>query len=163
MFPSHDRDGSSTVSNVLGYQSYPDVHKDHEFEGIRKHLWKKTIKPGCDVISERFYQNGFTTASFSLINIWFNVNGKNAWNKPHTHPHSFLSGVLWIKVPEDSGELVFHSPNTHNIFGMDYTIWSVPPEEGKIILFPSYLEHSVNSNNSNEERISLSFNIALHL
>ena len=36
---------------------------------------------------------------------------------------------------------------------------SIKPIEGYLILFPSYLEHSVNSNISKNERIVISFNI----
>ena len=35
----------------------------------------------------------------------------------------------------------------------------IEPLEGNIILFPSYLPHSVETNNHDEERISISFNI----
>ena len=37
----------------------------------------------------------------------------------------------------------------------------VNPVEGGLVLFPSYLDHSVNANLSNEERIVVSFNINL--
>jgi len=35
------------------------------------------------------------------------------------------------------------------------------PTEGRIIVFPSHLEHHVQENKSNEDRISVSFNIRL--
>ena len=35
----------------------------------------------------------------------------------------------------------------------------ISPKEGALVLFPSYLDHSVNENLSNEERIVISFNI----
>ena len=35
----------------------------------------------------------------------------------------------------------------------------IEPVEGNIILFPSYLPHSVETNNHDEERISISFNL----
>ena len=37
----------------------------------------------------------------------------------------------------------------------------VKPEPGMLVLFPSYLEHSVNPNLSDHERIVISFNISL--
>ena len=40
---------------------------------------------------------------------------------------------------------------------------SISPVEGSLVLFPSYLDHSVNENISNEERIVISFNISLLL
>ena len=38
---------------------------------------------------------------------------------------------------------------------------SINPAEGGLVLFPSYLDHSVNENLSNEERIVISFNLSL--
>lgn len=33
--------------------------------------------------------------------------------------------------------------------------------EGTLLLFPSYLEHSVDANRSDDERVSISFNLML--
>ena len=43
----------------------------------------------------------------------------------------------------------------------EYTsdIWNIIPEEGKLVLFPSWLEHEVDQNLSQEKRISISFNL----
>ena len=38
---------------------------------------------------------------------------------------------------------------------------SFVPHEGRILIFPSSLEHHVEENKSNEDRISYSFNIVL--
>ena len=38
---------------------------------------------------------------------------------------------------------------------------AISPTEGGLVIFPSYLDHSVNENLSNEERIVISFNIIL--
>ena len=38
---------------------------------------------------------------------------------------------------------------------------SITPKAGTLVLFPSYLEHKVNPNLSNEERIVISFNVSL--
>ena len=35
--------------------------------------------------------------------------------------------------------------------------------EGALVLFPSYLDHSVNENTSNQERIVVSFNITINM
>ena len=39
------------------------------------------------------------------------------------------------------------------------SIWEILPEEGKLLLFPSWLDHEVDQNLSQEKRISISFNI----
>ena len=46
-------------------------------------------------------------------------------------------------------------------YSINATINSIKPEEGLLVLFPSYLEHSVNPNNSDKKRIVISFNINL--
>jgi len=38
---------------------------------------------------------------------------------------------------------------------------SVDPVEGFLFMWPSYLPHSVDQNNHDEERISISFNISI--
>ena len=105
---------------------------------------------------------------------WININGPGAYNIPHTHPNSHLSGVMWIKVPKDSGNIVFDNPSGHQAyteinsytqefkdqFFIHHCYW-LPPIEGRMIIFPSHLQHGVNENNSNDDRISVSFNITL--
>ena len=81
---------------------------------------------------------------------------------------------MWIKCPEDCGVIVFDPPtafqshneiksytddfkNENNIYHSYY----FNPTEGRILIFPSHLDHQVKENKSNEDRISLSFNIRL--
>ena len=109
-----------------------------------------------------------------FVSAWININPPEAFNLKHNHPTSDLSGVLWIKSQKDCGNIIFESPRsfaTHqeidsytedfkknnNYFHSYY----FPPTEGRIIVFPSHLEHYVDFNKSNEDRISVSFNIRL--
>ena len=105
---------------------------------------------------------------------WININSPGSYNVKHTHPNSHLSGVMWIKAPKDSGNIVFDNPNGHQThteinsynqefkdqFFVHHAYW-LPPIEGRMIIFPSHLQHAVNENKSNEDRISVSFNITL--
>ena len=105
---------------------------------------------------------------------WININSPGSYNVKHTHPNSHLSGVMWIKAPKDSGNNVFDNPNGHQThteinyynqefkdqFFVHHAYW-LPPIEGRMIIFPSHLQHAVNENKSNEDRISVSFNITL--
>ena len=43
----------------------------------------------------------------TLYNLWYNVNGLSSFNKPHTHPGSIVSGVYYISIPQNSGNIVF--------------------------------------------------------
>jgi uncharacterized protein (TIGR02466 family) len=41
-----------------------------------------------------------------------------------------------------------------------YDWFYIEPQEGLMIMFPSHLNHSVTSNKSDQERISVAFNIS---
>ena len=105
---------------------------------------------------------------------WVNINSPGSYNRLHSHPDSHLSGVMWIKAPKDCGVISFDNPNGHHTYAeinsydqkfndkyfIHHSYW-LPPIEGRMIIFPSYLQHEVEENKSNEDRISVSFNVNL--
>ena len=103
---------------------------------------------------------------------WININSPGAYNVKHSHPESQLSGVMWIKSPKDSGVIEFENPNSHEAFteinayveefkekNSVYPVYWFSPIEGRMLVFPSHLRHLVEENKSNEDRISISFNV----
>ena len=111
--------------------------------------------------------------SFNIkVDAWVNINKPGDYNIKHNHPTADLAGVLYIKCPEDCGVIQFDCPtafqshnelhsyiddfkNQNNLFHCFY----FKPTEGRILVFPSHLNHQVLQNKSNEDRISVSFNI----
>lgn len=107
--------------------------------------------------------------SLNVESMWFNINKPYSYNSLHSHPGSYLSGVYYIKVPSNSGNISFRHPSalqpiitSHNAFkeynNINCSKWFEEPAAGKFILFPSWLEHEVSQNLSNEDRISIAFN-----
>ena len=114
-----------------------------------------------------------------LVDFWININGKGGSNVPHTHPGAKYSGVFYIKVPQkmkggnllflkDYNERFLQSEENMGFFKQGYKFLPndlpkipVKPEEKLLIVFPSWLPHSVEPNDIDEERISLSFNYIL--
>lgn len=105
-----------------------------------------------------------------LTDMWANVNQQGQGARPHTHPNNFLAGVYYLRVPPDSGELVFHDPRPQahvlapaarerNAYNMARQ--GLAPREGRLVLFPAWLLHSVAPNRSAEARVSIAFNFAL--
>ena len=100
---------------------------------------------------------------------WVNINGPGSYNGRHSHdPHegTFLSGVFYVKCPEESGNIRFFDPRPHIQTAMDMKYYTdssnyywFPPVPNTLMMFPSWLEHDVDINKSTEERISISFNI----
>ena len=103
---------------------------------------------------------------------WVNINPPEAFNMKHNHPTSDLSGVLWIKSQKNCGNIVFDSPRsfaTHQeieCYNEDFKqnnnyfhSFHFNPVAGRLLVFPSHLDHHVDFNKSQEDRISVSFNI----
>lgn len=109
---------------------------------------------------------------FYITTSWIVKFAKDGWAHKHIHSNSIFSGILYLNTPSLGGEICFHKDNRyHNIsyptlelvydnwntYNSDY--WKISPSVGDIILFPSNLTHSVEKNLSDEDRISLAFNI----
>jgi uncharacterized protein (TIGR02466 family) len=96
---------------------------------------------------------------------WLNFTGKDQYHPRHTHPNSFFSAVLYLKVTEEDF-IVFHHPSLdhdYEIYSNQYNIfnsktWQVPVKENLLLIFPSTLPHSVPNVNHDNLRVSLSFN-----
>ena len=108
-------------------------------------------------------------------NLWYNINGPGASNDRHTHPGCDLAGIFFVKVPEgDCGELEIENPNHfaqyHMLSSLDeklkkdlrasHSMW-LPPEEGATVIFPSNILHRVMTNNTDEDRISIAWNMRI--
>ena len=151
------------ISNQGGWQS-SDFNVNNEYDSL--HSFIINCLAGFPVIDE----------SFNIkINAWVNINKPGDYNIKHNHPGVDLAGVLWIKCPENCGEIVFDPPtafqshNEINSYTEDFKnknnlfhCFNFYPTEGRILVFPSHLYHLVKQNKSNEDRISVSFNIQLN-
>ena len=105
-----------------------------------------------------------------ITNMWSIVNTKHAFNEKHHHGNSGLSAAYYVKAEKNAGDIVFFDPRQANVFhhpaskqvnDMNAQVRSITPEAGTLVLFPSYLEHKVNPNLSESERIVISFNVSL--
>lgn len=96
---------------------------------------------------------------------WLSLTKTGLSSHIHDHGTSHISGVYWFKTNGLDGDIVFRNSYKAlkcNPIGSSFAHEnSFPPEQGRIILFPGFLDHSVDENKTNEDRISLSFNILL--
>ena len=150
---NHARSVESTIlSNVGGYQG-------HEFEN--KDLWN-LIAQSIPQVSEKPLKE-------ITGNMWVNINGNGDYNEIHNHNPflgTALSGVFYVQTPPNSGRIRFYDPRKHYCNAADmlyynngYTFHYIDPRPNLLIIFPGWLDHMVETNNSNEDRISISFNI----
>ena len=126
-------------------------------------LIKKTVK---EIILYNEYKYD---VKINYKGMWANINGYKDYNKPHVHPQCDWSGVYYVKIPENCGSICFVDPRTvRHMLTQPYlygnkqaTQLVIVPAVGRLIMFPSFLEHQVDSNQSHEPRISISFNLGL--
>jgi uncharacterized protein (TIGR02466 family) len=107
-----------------------------------------------------------------ITECWAVVNGKYGSNQYHQHPHAIISGVYYVQTQEKSGALIFRDPRP--VAAMmappitQRSAWTeltraYQPQAGRMLLFPSWLEHGVGTNESDEDRIAISFNISFRI
>lgn len=135
---------SQRKSNFGGYQTHDNLHKFPVFREFISSL--ERIASSCleqkAIVSE----------------MWGNINYKHCYNGAHTHGGA-LSGVFYLHVPPNSGKLILCNPAVRSDGRFLRTSnYSVVPENLACIMFPSWLEHYVEPNLSDEPRISMSFN-----
>ena len=86
-------------------------------------------------------------------------------NYAHIHKHGFsdISGVYYYRTNGSDGDIFFETPVTEtgcSKFWSNHSLtFNIAPEKGLIILFPGWLSHGVRTNTTDNQRISLSFNI----
>ena len=106
-----------------------------------------------------------STDKLVITQSWLNKNKKGESHHEHVHPNSMVSGVWYPQIHEQLPPIQFRSRGQRDISlqtekynTFNSATFMLPMKRGELILFPSNLTHSVPVNNSEEERISLSFN-----
>jgi len=109
---------------------------------------------------------------------WANINRTGDYHDPHNHPHAYLSGTYYVRVPDEapivgsrkdirSGHISFYDPRgavNMTAIRRDPNIeaeFTLHPRAGLILLWPAFLQHFVHPNLCEEPRISISFNVVL--
>ncbi len=104
---------------------------------------------------------------------WINVNRAGNFNTLHCHPGCFVSATYYVNVPSgmQGGEIYFRDPRGPSVAMYETPGIELPwigsgigipfaPATGKLLIFPSWLEHRVESFTGEGERISIAFNAA---
>ena len=155
-----NQDKGVTRTNVKGWHSTTDMHLRPEYKNLVDMLYEaqRTIYDQEHLDSEPF-----------LGNMWANINPPGGMNRSHQHPNSLWSGVYYVKAPKNCGHLKVDDPRKSasmirpkqkpgQLPPRLYRETHYEPKDGRLIMFPSWLLHCVDPNESNEIRISVSFN-----
>lgn len=153
-----------TFSNYGGWQS-EDISKDMNAE-----LSKLFVEINIASSEMREMYQVKQGLPFGIQHAWININKKHDFNFEHEHPGGMFSGVYYVKTPDNCGNLEFIHPNRlidiyfppeamEEINLHNATSWGVVPESNNIVMFPSHIRHRVMPSQSDEDRISIAFNM----
>jgi uncharacterized protein (TIGR02466 family) len=154
------RRGLPRLERGQGWQSSQALH---ERDALRP-LFACVERAAAGIL--RFLRVG--DEALEVTACWATVLAPGAAHKLHNHPNNFLSGVYYLRTPSGADTICFHDPRPQasvirppvielSAENTDQVVVRVEP--GTLLLFPSYFEHSVDANASDEERVSLSFNL----
>ena len=153
-----------------GYQSFNLTDDNTPISELFKEIRSRT-----DRVKNEFYS---LKESVKLINSsgWFNINSPgDVWESlsfPHCHSLNFLTCVYYPKAKKDCGDIVLVSPDRaldyaipnqikNKLYVSNTSTWHVSPEDGLLLIFPAWIYHYVESNKSDEDRISIVLNVSL--
>lgn len=148
--------------NLFGYESNKNIHNECvEIHPVLQHVGELVVD-----ISEEM---NFIPIDIAFTSVWFNViDSKQSMILPRTGSNTF-SGIICLKSSEKSGKITFLNPTLNRMWeGLNlvekrnqYTGEKIriSPVEGNILLFPSYVPYMMESNDSDEESIFISFNV----
>ena len=146
-----DTEQTRTKSNMGGWQSRDNLHEDPIFQEFNKTL----------LVASKGILENYTDKDPYIQSMWANINVKGDFNAHHTHEGE-LSGVYYCQVTKDCGKLVLVDPAVRsNVSLIKNKNFPIHPERLALVMFPSWLEHYVEPNQSDDLRISISFNIGV--
>jgi uncharacterized protein (TIGR02466 family) len=105
-----------------------------------------------------------------LDSLWVNLLRGPGHHSAHIHPHSIISGTLYVEVPKGSGAIRFEDPRLPMMMAAPTRRSDAPeelqpfvkaqPKPGLLLLWESWLRHEVLPGAGRGERLSISFNFA---
>jgi len=166
-----DPDGitASNTRDFGGWHSKNTLQNDPVFEPLRK-----SIGETMGVVAPRLSLD--PEYKLMLHEMWTIVNPPRSYNNAHLHPNSHFSGVYYVQVPEDCGNLFLldpriearmiplHQKDSARTDPAFSTYVQVKPKPGRLVIFPSWLMHRVDPNMSQHtgpegDRVIVSFNM----
>lgn len=142
------------IDSFLEHQHDEDVKRTHLFNGRYENIY---LSPAQIPRLEELISEACTHASRILgvnnlqAGYWFNHMPPGALTTVHSHDDDdeLLSAVYYIRVPENSGNLVIHNDNQQHV---------ITPRESMFVFFAPDVVHEVSENLSTRDRLSIGFN-----
>ena len=143
-----------------GYTSYASLNdlprRDPAFGELAKVLTRHALKFAGECAFD-------LSSKPRLDSLWVNLLKGGGHHSAHIHPHSIISGTLYVAVPRAAGAIRFEDPRLPLMMAAPPrpdTFVTVEPNAGMLLLWESWLRHEVLAGTGRGERLSISFNFA---
>jgi len=130
-----------------------------------------------DLLTEARYQvsqfakhYGVNKAKPKLEDCWINVAPPGEYQEFHIHHTCHFSVVYYVQVPENCGSIAFKSTLESTLMypipfdvsnNLNIGVFKIHPKESRMLIFPSHLQHMVEKNKSDKDRISIAMNFSM--
>ena len=168
MLAAEDRAGRAWCKehNYGGYTSYASLDDLPQRVSVFDQLRRKLDRHATAFAEALQYDLG--GGRLRLDSMWVNMLKPGAAHTSHIHPHSVLSGTVYVQVPSGASALKFEDPRLSMMMAAPprrrdadeshRAFVYMQPEPGAIFMWESWLRHEVPLNTAKSERISISFN-----
>lgn len=157
--PDARRINQAVVTGYAAVRDDPDLQRSHLFAGRYENVYVPEVRmPVLQPIlaeARRAAAEYLQRPDIKLsMGFWFNEMGPGHVTLPHSHDEDgeLVSGVYYVRVPEDSGELILNQ---------GCLVTRVTPVEGQFVFFPPDTVHEVTENRSPETRLSIGMNFGV--
>jgi uncharacterized protein (TIGR02466 family) len=152
-----------------GYTSYASLNDLPTRASVFGELKRRLDRHAAAFASELAFDLG-PKGRLKLDSLWVNVLAAGGAHSGHIHPHSVLSGVVYVATPPGAGGLRLEDPRLPLMMAAPprrvdapeplKTFVTLAPAPGSVFVWESWLRHEVLPNTAKSPRISLSFNYA---
>lgn len=134
---------------------------------IQPHTWVE-LKDFQFWLGEKIHsirkEYNFSATHSEVTQSWVNRHLNTGETLEHTHHNSTFVASCYLKCPIGSGNIVFKDPLEYHkhafpLLSEDSFYREVPCATNDVIIFPGWLRHHTQINQTNQERIVLTFNI----
>lgn len=140
------------------------LHLDSRFEELSNTILEKAKSFGLNL-----GYDSETIEYFEFTNLWVNIIQAHDYHAFHTHNttgNAIISGVFYVDAP-DTAEIKFRTPYDQLHIGtipdylneLNFVICSYPCKPGSMYLWKSNVSHGYDAHNSQQDKISIAFNI----
>lgn len=155
----------SRAHGYRGYTSYASLDdlplRDPRFGDLVRHLNRHVAAFAADCAFE-------PGRRLKVDSLWVNILKPGGTHSGHIHPHSSVSGTIYVATPPGAGALKLEDPRLPMMMAAPTRADDAPerlrpfvyaqPAPGRIFLWESWLRHEVMPHTGSGERVSISFN-----